>query len=359
MKRVKSAVLEKNKQIIAQVTDCFDLMPDECEVKIIDAGLCSSDIARSSDNGAYFYPLIMGHELAGEIINLGSDIDGEFSVGDKVCIFPLLPCFNCLACKQKLFVLCDDYDYYGSRRNGGFSESLNVKKWNLLKLPDGVNTEDGALIEPTAVALHAVKKLNINAQEQSSLCIFGAGFLGLIATQIVAKIYPNCKITLVDRNQFKLDIGCKYNAKSRWVGDEESWDLFLLDKEKSFDRVIEFVGNSDTFSAAIQVASAKSRVVWAGNISSDLTFSKQQVGSILRKELTILGTWNSIYKGEETCDWKESLNMIQKGLRPSELISLKIGLDDLGPTLNRLHKHKNRKSSFDVIKVMVKPNKIV
>jgi len=98
-------------------------------------------------------------------------------------------------------------------------------------------------------------------------------------------------------------------------------------------------------------------MVWAGNISGDLILPKQQVSSILRKELTIIGTWNSIYKGKETCDWSESINMIKKGLRPSELVSLKIILEDIGSTLKKLYDHKSRKSRFNVIKVMVEPNK--
>lgn len=359
MKYAKSAVLEENKKITVKGIGCNEPKPDECQVKIIDASICSSDIARSSDNGAYFYPLVMGHELSGEIVKIGSDIDIDFAVGDKVCIFPLLPCFSCAACKQRLFALCENYDYYGSRRDGGFSELLNVKKWNLLKLPDGVDTEDGALVEPTAVALHAVKKLNIPPKKKSSLCILGAGFLGLIAAQIVTKFYPECDVTLVDRNQFKLDIGSRYGVKTRQVGDAALWKLFLSDKKNSFDRVIEFVGSPETFSAAVRIASAKAIVVWAGNISGDLTLSKQQVSSILRKELAIVGTWNSIYKGEDICDWSESLDMIQQGLKPSDLISLRIGLDDIGPVLNKLHSHKNRESKFDVIKIMVKPNQTV
>jgi L-iditol 2-dehydrogenase len=357
MKQTKSAVLKKNRKVVVEYVEQPKLSSDECEIRITDAGLCSSDITRSYGNGAYFYPLVMGHELSGEIINLGSNINDEFSVGDKVCIFPLLPCFCCPSCKQNLFALCNNYDYYGSRRNGGFSEFLNVKKWNLLKLPIGVSSQDGALIEPTAVVIHAIKKLNINVQDKSSLCIFGAGFLGLIATQIVRNLYPNCEICLVDRNQFKLDIGLKYKANSKWIGDKKSWDLFLLDNENSFNHVIEFVGKPETFSAAIHVASENSNVVWAGNISGNLTLSRQQVSSILRKELTIIGTWNSIYKGKETCDWSESIDMIKNGLRPSELVSLIIDLEDVDLTLKKLYDHKNRKSTFNVIKVMVKPNK--
>ena len=356
MKKIKSAVLEKNQKIIVRDIDHAKLEPDECKVKITDAGLCSSDIERAYNNGAYFYPLVMGHELSGEIVDLGSDISNELSIGDKVCIFPLLPCFKCSACKQSLFALCEDYSYYGSRQHGGFAEYLNVKKWNILKLPNGVSTKDGALVEPTAVALHAVKKLNIDKNCKTSLCIFGAGFLGLIATQIVDKLYPNCEITLVDRNQFKLDIGTKYQTQNRCVGDQKSWDSFLSEKENSFDYVIEFVGVPETFSAAVDVSAAKANVVWAGNITADLILTKQQISSILRKELTITGTWNSIYKGQEVCDWSESIDMIDKGLKPSELVSLNINLEELDATLSKLYQHKKRKAKFNVIKIMVNPN---
>ena len=70
---IKSAVLEENKKVVVKHIKQPDLLPDECEVKITNAGLCSSDIARGFSNGAYFYPLIMGHEIAGEITQTGGE----------------------------------------------------------------------------------------------------------------------------------------------------------------------------------------------------------------------------------------------------------------------------------------------
>jgi L-iditol 2-dehydrogenase len=357
MNTVKSAVLEKNQRVVVRDLPVDDLLPDECEVEIVAAGLCSSDIARGYDNGAYFYPLVMGHELSGKIVRVGNHSKDEFNIGEKVCIFPLLPCFKCASCKNKHYALCSDYSYYGSRRNGGFSEKLNVKKWNLLKLPNNVSLKDGALVEPTAVTLHAIEKLNIKPNEDSNVCIFGAGFLGLISVQIINRFYPDCKIFLVDRNQFKLDIGSKLGAKTIWVGDKDSWELCLSDHKDSFDNVIEFVGTPETYSAAIHVAASGSKVVWAGNISNDLSIKKEQVSSILRKEMTILGTWNSIYKGINDCDWKKSLDLISKGLKPSDLVSKEVGLGELDSILRKLYEHKKRKSKFEVIKVLVSPNK--
>ena len=354
--KVRSAVLEKNQKIVVKNLFVEDLLPSQCEVKIKAAGLCSSDISRGYGGSAYHYPLVMGHELAGEITRVGVDAQDHFNVGDLVCIFPLIPCFNCLSCNQKNYALCKDYDYYGSRRNGGFAEMLNVNQWNLLKIPDGLDIEDCALVEPTAVALHAVEKLNLRFEEESQICILGAGFIGLMAVQIINLFYPQCEVVIVDRNQFKLDIGSKYGAITQLVESSKSWEVFLLKNSNKFDYVIELVGLPKTFSAALHIASQMAYVVWAGNISEDLTLNKIQVSSILRKELTILGTWNSIYKGEKHCDWKKTLNLISKGLKPSELVTSRINLEEIDSTLERLYSHKNREKQFNVIKVLVNPD---
>ena len=354
--KVRSAVLEKNQKVVVKYLPEKTLLSHQCEVKIKAAGLCSSDISRGYGGSSYLYPLVMGHELAGEIIKVGDDVNDQFSIGDQVCIFPLIPCFNCFSCKKKLFALCKNYSYYGSRCNGGYAERLNVNQWNLLKIPDGVNIEDCALIEPTAVALHAVEKLKLEFESESQICILGAGFIGLMAVQIINLFYPKCKVIIVDRNRYKLDIGVNYGATSKWVGDSNSWDVFLKENENNFDHVIEFIGSPKTFSAGLHIASQMSKVVWAGNINGDLKLSESQVSSILRKEITILGTWNSIYKGEKSCDWKKTLALISNGLKPSSLVTSRINLDEIDEILAKLYAHKNREKEFKAIKVIVTPN---
>jgi L-iditol 2-dehydrogenase len=354
--KVKSAVLEKNQKIVVKDLPEEELLSFECEVKIKVAGLCSSDISRGYGATAYSYPLVMGHELAGEIVRVGHDAQDHFSIGDQVCIFPLIPCFNCLSCKQKFYALCENYSYFGSRCNGGFAERLNVNQWNLLKTPNGVSFEDCALVEPTAVALHAIEKLNLKFKEKSQICILGAGFIGLMAAQIINSLYPQCEVIIVDRNQYKLDIGASYGAIPYLVGDSKSWKTFLLENKDRFDNVIEFIGSPKTFNAALQIASQMANVVWTGNITGDLTLSKSEVSSILRKELTILGTWNSVYKGEKNCDWEKTLNLISNGLKPSKLVTSRISLDEINETLGKFYAHKNRDTEFNAIKVVVNPN---
>src|SRR5690606_16337988 len=107
------------------------------------------------EKGTYSYPMILGHELAGEIVQVGSETTG-LSAGDRVTIIPLIPCGKCSYCAVGAYQLCDDYSYYGSRTDGGLAEYIAVQGTNVLKLPDEVDFETGACTDPAAIALHAI-----------------------------------------------------------------------------------------------------------------------------------------------------------------------------------------------------------
>ena len=135
--KVKSAVLEKNQKVTIKDLPQEKLLPSECEVKIEAAGLCSSDITRGYGGTAYFYPLVMGHEFVGKIIQTGKSVK-RFDKNDTVSAFPLIPkCIHslkkvkCENCKNKNYNLCNNYSYYGSRIDGSFCEILDVYEWNL------------------------------------------------------------------------------------------------------------------------------------------------------------------------------------------------------------------------------------
>ena len=135
---MKAAVLTANKKINIENLVLDSLKSTHCRVKIKNVGICSSDIQRGYGDGAYFYPLVMGHEISGEITEVGAEIS-EFKIGDRVAVFPLLPCFKCKSCTRNTYTQCQNYSYYGSRQHGGYAEYLDVYTWNLLKIPDEVS----------------------------------------------------------------------------------------------------------------------------------------------------------------------------------------------------------------------------
>lgn len=133
------------------------LKSDEVLVKVKAAGICGSDIARVFKTGTYHFPTVIGHEFSGVVSDIGSSTYLSW-LGKRVSVFPLKPCFKCNNCKNKEYELCSNYDYLGSRCNGGFAEYVAVPVWNLLEIPDCVCYEEAAMLEPAAVALHALKR---------------------------------------------------------------------------------------------------------------------------------------------------------------------------------------------------------
>jgi len=351
---MKTVNLVANQKLIVEHKSLSKLDNNKCRIKLSNTGVCSSDIQRCFESGAYFYPLVMGHEISGEIAAVGKNI-ANYSVGDRVSVFPLLPCFNCEACERELYAQCYDYSYFGSRTDGGYAEYLDVPEWNLLKLPDDVSFQDAALIEPLSVVVHALKRINLiksnNKDTPGSTVVIGAGFLGLLAVQILRMTYPDLELSIIDRNAFKLDIADMYANKKIRLDNSAKWSNFL--SKNSFQNVIEATGSPEAFKYTISLATHGGQILWMGNITDELTLPKDLVSSILRKELSILGTWNSRYRPQKPDDWKESIELIQNGVRPSELVTHWISLDELPDTLKKLDDHKRRKKTYNSVKVMV------
>ncbi len=130
--------------------------PDEVLVRVLACGVCGSDIPRIFEHGTYKYPLVPGHEFSGIIEKVGSET-GKDWVGRHVVIYPLIPCRQCSSCYSGLYTQCLNYDYLGSRRDGGFAEYVTVPRSNIIPAPDGVPGMLSAMTEPCAVALHAVR----------------------------------------------------------------------------------------------------------------------------------------------------------------------------------------------------------
>ena len=143
--------------------------PGEVLLKIKAVGICGSDIPRVFIKGTYHFPTIIGHEVAGEIVEAE---DSEL-VGKGASVFPLLPCGKCSACQEEQYARCSDYDYYGSRRDGAMAEYIAVKQENLCLLPKEVTYEEAAMSEPATVALHAFHKSGVGQGE--TLLIYGIG----------------------------------------------------------------------------------------------------------------------------------------------------------------------------------------
>ncbi len=268
-----------------------ELADDEVLVKVRACGICGSDIGRVFAHGTYNFPTVIGHEFSGEVIFDGK---GELS-GKRVSVFPLLPCFKCRACKNQNYACCENYDYYGSRRDGGFTEYIPVKKFNLVPLPDNVSFEEGAMCEPAAVSCHAVKKLGLKGGER--VLISGAGPIGIIAARWALSKGAK-SVSFIENDPDKT----KY-AEALGFGIHKDGD--------KYDCAIEGTGASLPLAMIISSVGARGTVVLMGNPVGDIKLSAKDYQRALRSELTILGTWNSSYSELEN-DWVDTLSAISQ-----------------------------------------------
>lgn len=303
------------------------VLKDEVMVKIRAVGLCGSDIPRALVYGAHVSPIIIGHEFSGEITEVGSEVKG-FTVGERVVVPPLIPCFECEWCQKGVYSLCEHYDYYGSRRNGALAEYVAVKEGNLLKVPANVSFEDAATIDPCANAYHGLAQANFKAGD--SVCVVGTGPIGLFAAQY-AKLAGASQVIAVDVWDEKLKIAEKVGADViiNSLKEDAVEAVKKATDGKGANIVIDFSGAPSAQKQCILMASKMGKVVYLGISHKGLDLSEKELDTIMRSQLSIIGSWNSFtapYPGE---DWTESLAMFaKKGMTAKDIISHRLPLEE-------------------------------
>ncbi len=293
---------------------------NEALVRIAGAGVCGSDIPRIYEHGAYHYPLIPGHELAGIVEETRGP--ALVAAGQRVTIKPLIPCRHCAYCQIGAFGQCATYDYLGSRRDGGFAGYVAVPQENLVAVPDALPLTEAALSEPAAVALHAVRQGGIEPGDV--VAILGTGAIGMLLAQW-AWYWGASRVLLIDIDQQKLDFaerfgfGETFNSRN---GDPINWVLGNSHGSRGADLVIEAAGAPVTLGQAIQMARPLGRVVLMGNPAGDVRLPQAVVSQILRKQLTIRGTWNSSFTELPVDEWQLVLTAAAVGrIKLNPLIS--------------------------------------
>lgn len=269
-------------------------------IKVKAAGICSSDIARVFTKGTYHFPTIPGHEFSGIVASVGSNKDAAL-VGKHVGVFPLIPCRECPQCAEKLYEMCANYDYVGSRRDGGFAEYVAVPVWNLLQLDESIPFTSAAMLEPLSVALHAMKLSGV--KEGDTVGIIGTGMIGIGAAQWSNKLGAK-DVTIIGRNKTKRALIEKCGLKYEVCNDKDTIG--------QYDVVLEAVGTPSAIELAVYATRPGGTCVFMGNPSGDITFNQKTYWRILRKQLKIVGTWNSTYDGTNPSDWTDAVEALAK-----------------------------------------------
>lgn len=300
--------------------------PREGEVllRVGACGVCGSDIPRVFSKGTYSFPTIPGHEFAGTVEALGPKVDPAW-MGKRVAVFPLIPCRECGPCAIGAYAQCEHYDYLGSRSDGAFAEYVCAPVWNLLPVPGDVSMEEAAMAEPAAVAVHALRRAGLDIGD--TVLIFGAGPIGLMLGKW-AEAWGASKVMLVDIDREKLRFARKLGFLHLLDATGADVPQWVMNKTaRGADVLIEGSGSSAAFEQCMACARPFGSVVLMGNPSGAMTLSQESYWAILRKELRVLGTWNSSYAELPRNEWTLALDAMASGkLDVKPLITHRAGL---------------------------------
>jgi len=300
----------------------------ELLLKVGACGICGSDLPRVYEHGTSsgIYPLTIGHEFAGEVVAVGEDADPSL-IGKKGAIFPLIPCRECVPCVMGKYAMCEDYDYLGSRCDGGFAEyCLIPSEWHLIT-SEKAPMEALAMTEPACVAQHAVRKADISAGQY--VVIFGAGPIGIMAARW-AKLF-GAKVLLVDISPEKVAF-----AESKGFEAVNSLEVSLTDEIRKrnngrlADAAIEGTGAGVVLNSCVEVVRACGTIVLLGNPAGDAVIPVKIHSMMLRKEVAIHGVWNSSRAPLPINEWEYTVRMMDEGkFEVTDLITDRLTLEEL------------------------------
>lgn len=344
---MKAAVMEGLGQIACREVDKPVPAAGEVLMRVRAASICGSDVSRVL-KGHRLYPLILGHEVSGEVVETGAGVD-EGLVGMRAAMIPLIPCMRCEFCRQGLYSACVSYSFLGSRRNGGFAEWVSLPAANLLPLPDEVDFEAGALIEPATVAHHAIH-MGRFAPGQSAL-VLGAGSVGLMAVQWL-RILGASRVLVSDVVDENLETARSLGADVILNARREDVARRVIEETGGgADLALELAGSPQALAQAIHAARARGSVVLTGNQPKDAVFPAELMETITRKELGVFGTWMSYSAPFPGREWTDAVDAMRRGdLRVAEMITHRFPLDQVETVFRGIASR-----SFSYRKIMLIP----
>lgn len=259
--------------------------PNQVLIEVKIAGICGSDLHTFLGKHPFVKPpIVLGHEFSGTIKKLGSNLErSQFSIGQRVTIEPSITCGKCYNCSIGRYNICEVLQVIGSQINGGYAHYVAVPASNLISLSNDLSFEDGAMMEPLAVAVHAsnIGKIEIN----DSVLIIGAGTIGLLLAQ-VAKA-KGAKVVVSDIIDSRLELARKLGVDDCINSNKVDLQQELLNfYPNGADIIFECVGVPFTLQQSIEIARKGSRIVIVGVPEGSCSIP---VHFIQDRELEVLG----------------------------------------------------------------------
>ncbi len=319
--------------------------PEDVLIRSRAVGICGSDVELyrgSRPEGYYRYPIVPGHEWAGEVVAVGERVR-TISPGNKVVAEGFLSCGTCRNCRMGLTNLCEaGYEEIGFTRTGGLAEYVAVPARLVHVLPDTASLEEAALLEPTAVVAHAFLRTQPRAGD--SVVVVGDGTIGLLAVQL-ARLFSPAILVLIGSRGERLELGHQLGATHTLNVRESDPQLLihLLIGSQGADLVFEGGNRPEGVEQALRLARRGGTVVLEGIAGSGARLNIESDIFVL-KHLAVLGIF-----GAPSAAWTYAVQIFRAGLlNLAPLITHRFALDEYQIALDMLINHQAK-----MLKVLV------
>lgn len=317
-----------------------DLEPLQVRVKVHRVGVCGTDLSLLAGKLPFArYPIVPGHELAGEIVETGSDSDLE--VGVRVTANPLEHCGHCPACEAGEIHYCKDVAVLGVvRRNGAFAEEVVLDGSMVQELPPTLSYDDGAMAEPVVIAERTVRRGTVG--EGDVVAVLGAGNIGLLLIQ-VARLAGAEKVVVTDVLEYRLAMARRLGVDLALNPTEEDLETVGADAFGGFDVVIDGVGTEQTLGQSIQICRPGGRIVVYG-VPAQGNFAVPLLDAF-RKDLSI--HTSRLYPRS----YRAGLELLEGGQLDLEtLITTRVALAEVPSALQDLSERRG-----EMLKILIHP----
>ncbi|MEW6298828.1 MAG: 2,3-butanediol dehydrogenase [Thermodesulfobacteriota bacterium] len=349
---MKAAVWHKAEDLRVEELPEPSPAPGQLKLKVTRVGICGTDLHEYLKGPIFIpttphpltgmqAPVALGHEFCGEVVAVGKGVTG-ITEGTRVAVDACICCGTCWYCRRGAFPLCDQVGFTGLAAHGGMAEYAVIPAYAAYPLPDTVSDDQGALVEPISVAVHAMRKAEL--QPGDTVAVLGAGPIGLV-TAMAARTFGAARVFVVEKAKARMEQAKALGATA--VIDPAAGDpvdqLRGLTQGRGADIVFECIGHKDTAPLAVEMARKGGKAVIVGIFEepsvlsfNSLVFGEKQIRSAIG------------YTGE----FSTTIQLIADGrLRPQQLITGRIGLDDVVEKgfLELIH-HKDRH-----VKILIDP----
>jgi D-arabinitol dehydrogenase (NADP+) len=316
--------------------------PNQVLIRVYACGICKTDLHIHTGNFISKFPLTNGHEFAGTVAAVGSDVS-EWKIGDRVTADNTELCGYCTPCREDKPLYCENFNSHGCNMPGGFAEYVVVNHDKVFAISDKLSFEEASFVEPTACAVHGVDRIQPGLGD--SCLMFGAGPTGIILAQLLRRAGV-CKFVIADPNQRKLDLLAKLGFSDLVLMDRHDPSKHTAEIKKlqpnGFNIIIDATGAAEITERCFDFAKKGSKIVVYGVCAEDARISVSPY-KIFSEEYKIIGSFAQTHCFGRAIEYLES-----GAVQVKDLISHVLPLDKYGEGLQLILDKK-------AVKVVIKP----